>query len=355
MSTTSSIAGYEVTREESVQRVLADLVAMLNTTRRQEVDERRFDWMYRSNPDGEAALWFVRNGSGVVAGFAAALPRRMLVQGQQRTCWNCADLSVLPQFRRNGLAVRLRQAARAGVEQGQVDFLYAHPNAAAAGAHEKAGNLAVGQMVRYARPLRSAAYLDHLLRSRTLSRAAAAVIDPVLRLSGGGVFHRMAHRVRIVNHCRFDERFDVLFERYAAAAAVLGIRDAGYLNWRYTENPMYATHAVLAEDEGRLCGYLLFMRTDDQLLVKDVFPPCDPGVLRDLVSAVIREGFRQEMQSVSVTLLEGSPVLSVFEEFGFSLRPDRSRMFAYAPTECPFREDVLQAKSWFLTVGDRDV
>jgi hypothetical protein len=279
----------------------------------------------------------------------------MLVHGQLRTCWNCADLSVLPDFRRHGLAVRLRQAARAGVNQREVEFLYGHPNAAAAGAHQKAGNTVVGRMVRYARPLRTAGHLERRLRSRILSRAAGAVVDPLLRLASKGFRHRPSHRLQVVSGCRFDERFDRLCEEHAQAAAVVGVRDARYLNWRYADNPQYESHAILAEDAGRLCGYLVFTSSDDQLYIKDVFPPSDAGVLRDLIAAAIREGDRQGMHSVSLTVLESNPVVPVLEEFGLSQRPDDSQMFAYAPADSPLHQSVLNPHAWYLTVGDRDV
>lgn len=350
-----AVPGYVVVREPAIEPIRDELVRLLNATRRHDVDAQRFEWMYRGNPDGEAAVWFVRTHAGEIAGFAAALPRRMNVRGQDLMCWNCADLSVLPPFRRQGLAALLRGAARRGVEQGEADFLYGHPNDAAAGAHEKAGNLPVGRMVRYARPLRTAAYLERGLRHRGLSRLAGAVIDPVLRITGRGAFHRPSCRMQVVDRCRFDQRFDELFARHRSATVILGVRDARYLNWRYADNPLYETSAILAEEGDQLRGYLLFTEKNGHMMVKDVFPPSSPAVLDDLICRVVQEGYRRLVGTVSVTALEGNPALPAFEKFGFSQRPDGSRMFAYAPAASRLAEFIAHAPSWYLTVGDRDI
>ena len=101
---------FEVT-EEPLDRVRGAAVSLLNATRRDPIDESRFDWMYRSNPDGPAVLWSVREtGSADLAGFTVALPRRMIVDGELRSAWNCADFSMDPRYRTLGPAIKLRRA-----------------------------------------------------------------------------------------------------------------------------------------------------------------------------------------------------------------------------------------------------
>ncbi len=342
--------------EEQVTNSLKECVATLNATRRNPTDEARFDWLYQANPDGEAVLWAIRHAeTNEMVGFTVALPRRMLVDGELRTCWNGADFSILPKYRTLGLAMKLRRAAKEGVDAGRVDFLYAHPNERMAVIHAKVGHQPVGRMLRYAKPLRAAPYLHEKLGRGTLAAVAGWVVDPMLPFGSREWRHRASTEVRLVESPKFDERYDRLFDESARCARAIGVRDGRYLNWRYAENPLYATHALEASEGGRLRGYLLFRVEGDSASIKDVFPPNDEAAARDLIAAMIHGGRRRGLKSASMTTLEGNPWDARFAEFGFRLRPESSEMFGYAPADCAWRDIVLDKQSWFLTVGDRDV
>ena len=342
--------------EDSLESARTEVCATLSATRRGPAVETRHDWLYRDNPDGNAILWTLRKlDSGEMAGFTVALPRRMMVDGEVRTCWNGADFSILPKYRTLGLAMKLRRAAKEGVDAGRVDFLYAHPNERMAVIHAKVGHQPVGRMFRYAKPLRAAPYLREKLKREALAATAARLIDPLMQFGSREWRHRMSLDVDLVESPRFDDRYDRLFDESTRCARVVGVRDGRYLNWRYAENPLYKTHALEAREGNRLGGYLLFRVEGESASIKDVFPPHDETVARDLIAAMIREGRKRGLKSASVTTLEGNPWDARFAEFGFRRRPDSSQMFAYASPGCPWRDVVLDKQSWFLTVGDRDV
>lgn len=333
-----------------------EVVAALKDTRKTEIPSARFDWMYYDNPDGPAVLWTIRDGpTGEMAGFTVALPRRVYVAGEIRRCWNCADFSIHTKFRTLGVAVKLRRAARDGVDAGDAEFLYAHPNARMQVVHERVGHTAVGTMVRYAKLIKSSGFLQRRLPAKWPVAVGSPIIDRALALASRERRHRFTCSVRFVEEPRFDERFDRLSEESSMVRRVVGVRDAAYLNWRYGDNPLHRARAVFAEEGPRLCGYALFTIDQGIAYIKDVFPPNDPAVVRDLVAQLIREARRLSVESISVVMLEGNPVLSILKEFGFSLRVECSKMFAYAPENSPLRPSVLDSREWFMTEGDRDV
>jgi len=352
---TASSMSFEVI-EQSLNAARDEAIAVLNQTRRHATDEARFDWLYRGNPDGEAVLWAVRKvATGEMAGFTVALPRRMMVDGQLRTCWNGADFSIRPEFRALGPAIKLRRAAKVGIDAGRADFLYAHPNERMAVIHSKVGHFPVGRMRRYAKVLRSGPYIERKVGNKRVAAAAGTIIDPLVRLAGRESRHRSKLDIAAVSPARFDDRYDRLFEEHTNCSRVVGVRDARYLNWRYAENPLYQTHALEAREGNRLLGYLLFIAESDVLQIKDVFPPGNEAAARDLIAGVIREGRKRRLQSASITTLEGNSLDPLLAEFGFHPRAETSEMFAYAPESSPLRDVVLDAHSWFVTVGDRDV
>jgi len=342
--------------EDSLEAAQDAVIAVFNQTRKRPSAIDRYDWLYRRNPDGKATLWTIRTGGAAeVVGFTVALPRRMLVDGQSRICWNGADFSILPRYRTLGLAMKLRRLAKEGVDGGRVDFLYAHPNERMAVIHGKVGHQPIGRMLRYAKVLRTAPYLRDRGNSALLARVAGCLLDPVLRFDGRQWRHQQTFEVRAVDRPEFSDRYDHLFADTPCSARVIGVRDGRYLDWRYRENPLYETHSLEAREGNQLRGYLLYRIDGETAMIKDVFPPDDSAVVRDLVAAMIREGRRRGLRNLSVVTLEGNPIDVRFAEFGFRRRPETSEMYAYAPAGCMWRGTVLDKTAWFLTVGDRDV
>jgi len=342
--------------EENLDEARDEALAMLDATRRDASPKRRYDWLYRDNPDGEAVLWAVRKvETGEMAGFTVALPRRMLVDGRPRVCWNGADFSIRQEFRTLGVAIKLRRAAKEGVDAGRVDFLYAHPNAKMQLIHEKVGHSPVGTMVRYAKPLRTGKHWKGRLKGTWLPAVAGKLTDVALHVRSPEWRHRPTFSTRLVESPVFDGRFDRLFERAEATRRVLGVRDSRYLDWRYARNPLYRTHAILAEDGEQLAGYLLFTRGQAMVHVKDVLVAGGRAAQRDLIAALIRLSRKTRSASISAAVLEGHPLEGTLTRFGFARRPDCSQMFGYAPMESPLREVVLDRSSWMVSVGDRDV
>ena len=145
-----------------------------------------------------------------------------------------------------------------------------------------------------------------------------------------------------------------MFER-VTQYPVLGIRDAAYLRWRYADNPLYDTHAILVRDQGHLIGYALFTLADDMLNVKDVFWSGDDGLVETLVWSLLVQARKRNACSVSFAGLEGHPIFDTLTKFGFSMRSGSSQMFAYAPDASDAARFVFDRKNWLLAVGDRDV
>jgi len=342
--------------EENLDEARDEAIAALNATREHATDPRRYDWLYRGNPDGEAVLWSIRKQeTGEMAGFTVVLPRRVLVDEQPHTCWNGADFSIYPKFRALGVAVKLRRAAREAIDHRRADFLYAHPNAKMQLIHERAGHSPVGSMVRYAKPLRVEPYLRNRLGNRALAAAAGKLVDAGCGLLRLGRRHRYNHDVQVAEAPTFDNRFDTLFDRAAGVRRVVGVRDARYLHWRYAENPLYRTHAALAEENGQLRGYAVFSVEDDVLQVRDILAAPNGPTERDLVARLIEHGRRRRLTSISVVVLEGHPIVDTLNTFGFSRRIDSSQMFGYArETDC-LRDVIFDPGAWLVSVGDRDV
>jgi hypothetical protein len=304
---------------------LRECCEVLNATRERQADLRRFEWLYLQNPDGEAVVWQLRDGkSGEVAGFTAALPRRMWVQGQQRLCWIGSDFSVMPKYRTLGLAIKLRRAARDAIDAGRADFLYAHPNDRMAVIHSRAGHESVGTMIRLARPLRTGSFIAQRTSSAIAGRVAGVLLDPVVRIADSATWSIRHLELRHLGEADFDATFDVL-------------------------------DAATSARSGEIAGFLTFVRDDESLSIKDIFPGSRPDVVRLLVQEARRIGYRSGASSVSMTLLESHPIAQVLRQEQFRPRAEKSQMFAYCPRGRPWERAVMDGGCWRITVGDRDL
>ena len=94
---------------------------------------------------------------------------------------------------------------------------------------------------------------------------------------------------------------------------------------------------------------------DDAGNIRDVFPMDQPDVARDLLAMAVQLGRRQGLSSLTFTFLKSNPLLPSLQQFGFRQRSGFSQMYGYAPESSALRPIILDADSWWLTVGDRDV
>lgn len=331
--------------------------AILNATRERQSIASRFDWLYLNNPDGKAVVWMLRDlDSGEAVGFTAALPRRLLVLGVERRCWIGSDFSVLAKCRTLGLAVKLRRAAKNGVDAGRVDCLYAHPNDRMAIIHSRVGHSATGKMIRLARPLRVGALIAGRVSSPAFGRTAGAILDPMIRWTDRASWSGRRFEYHHLSTASFDSRFDDLFTREGQADTVVGVRDSTYLNWRYAANPCYKSEVVLAlNKQGQLEGFAVFVRDGDSLTVKDLFPSHSLNPASGLLHELRRIGYRAGLQSITVTLLETNPLVPVLRSQGFVQRAETSQMYTYCSPSRAWASAVANPEQWRLTAGDRDI
>ena len=317
---------------------------------------QRFARLCRSNPDGPAVLWSVREtGSNRIAGFRAAFPCHVLVDGERRTAWNGGDFWIDPRLQGLAVAVKLDRVVKDGVDAGRADFFYTFPTERMQIIHDRVGFQQIGTVVRLVRPLRSWNGVERrglvrwLLpgRSRRLGNALHSWRSAERR-------HRLTHDVRRFTAAAFDEGFDRLFEATAATRRVIAIRDQRHLNWRYGQDPQHPADGVVVEQGGTLKGYALFRSDDGVGRVKDILA-VDGLALPDLVVSLVRSAEHLGLRALEACVDERNPVLPVLEEFGFVREPETEAVYAYAPHRTAIRTALLAGETWLLALGDRDV
>ena len=160
----------------------------------------------------------------------------------------------------------------------------------------------------------------------------------------------------------FDEEFDELWNRNRGLAPVIQVRDAAYLNWRYSGAPGFAYRPFAIRSNGRLLGYMVIrtMRLMGHFfgVLSDLFPfPVrDPVTTKRLFRFACDYCKTQGAEFMTCLLPRADP--SFFKGLGLRkvpavLNPKKW----YFGCRYPHHErSVLgSAGNWHLTYGDTDI
>jgi hypothetical protein len=314
---------------------------------------RRFDWLYRENPAGLGRLWIaVDSSTGDPIGSAGAFPRRMCVQGRSITAWVLGDLCIDEQHRSLGPAVQLQRTCLEEIGSAGGSFWYDFPSRSMEAVYRRLGMTAPqGRLVRLARPLRLGSKLRQRLGVSPLSRGVGAAVD--LALACAARPRRLSRSLSIAPHeGAYHEEFSALAGLVNAHYGLCSERSAGYLNWRYHDNPIQPHEALCVRRGGVLLAYVVLAYEEgDTATVVDLFGIPDVSLLRALLRAAAARAWYRGAATVSISLLESHPWIRLVRQLGFHLRDAAP---VYLRSTGGSDTSLVADIPWFLTLGDRD-
>lgn len=284
----------------------------------------KYDWFYRDCPFGTPLLCILRHrASGAAVGVAAAGPRRMQAGGRALRAGVLVDMAVLPEHRSLGPALVLQQGLLEAAAT-RFDLVYGFPNPKAAPVFKRVGYVQMADMVRYARVLRHARYLERRM-PRALARLAGPLVDGVVALAdawrrrGGPMF-----AATWVERLAADA--EALWAAGTPPAATLAVRDRTLLSWRFDRGPVPPTRYLELRDrgDGSLRAWFACLVEDRMLHVADYWS-CDGahGIGRAAIEALLRAARRDGHVAVSVQLAGAAPALAGWLGAGFQARGRR--------------------------------
>ena len=313
--------------------------------------EAKFDWYYQRNPNGAPDILFLlHNGNADTVGVAAVGHRRMRLNNVMLLTAVTVDFVVRPEHRTLFPALLLqKEVCRRALQMHHV--VWGLPNLYATAVFSRAGYQLVGQMVRYARVLRSTEYLARHL-SPLISRVAGTIVDWILL----GIFVWRKPRARSYLtkwQQRPDARFDDLWQRSAAPNQLMGVRDEQYLTWRFGDFLLraYSFFTLASAEDQRLIGYAVCEIDQQTLHVRDfLIDPNIAGAAAYLWHSLVKEAYRKGLTSLSVEFHGGELLQKELTDAGLSARDQRPLYAALAKESLP----LLQGRQWYLTCADVD-
>ena len=315
-------------------------------------DGRRFDWLYRNGPHGEARAWLAIDGNQeTVIGAAAAFPRRFYVGDREISGWVLGDFCLDAGYRSLGPALQLQRACLGVTESNGGMFCYDFPSASMVAVYKRLGIEPTGKMLRLAKPLRVDRKVKEMIKNAAVERMVTSVGNALLKRASARADTDESLEVAV--HAQLcGEEFTVLAQEQRGKFGLCLDRSAEYLNWRYISNPLARHEIVTARRNGRLVGYVVWTRVGEDASIVDFFGEEDSGMARRLVAEIATLAQECGVMTLSVSLNESHPLLSLFCEMGFRLR-DSVPVVIIPSKTFPHKIDP-QLTGWYLMQGDRD-
>jgi hypothetical protein len=328
-------------------RILAALRRYLNPA----ADERRFLWLYQACPWGHARTWLAEEAeTGEVVGICSAFPRRVQSGRAILTGWVLGDFCFAPEYRTLGPAMRLQRACLDEIDGRTVAFCYDFPSAAMTAVYGRLGVKPIGQVIRYAKPLR----VDRKLRpvvgagaARWLgSLASVSLVWQDRRRPQAGGLEMAAHE----GPC--GDEFTGLTAGTNGSGVVVQ-RTAEYLNWRYLASAGRRHDIHVARSRGRLRAYAVTTREGEDATLVDVIGDGERGVMEALVLDVADRLRRTGVMTLSAPISDAHPLGDLLPRLGFQPR-ERTPLIVYTGRRREPDAAELDTSRWSLTHGDRD-
>jgi hypothetical protein len=352
--------GAYAAEESDLDAVADDLIRLWSANLRsmQGQAASKLDWYYRAAPTGRGHAVVLRAPGGrgePVVGCQGIGFRRVMCGERVVRAALLADLAVDAQHRTLFPALTLVRRTRELAAR-VADFQYGFPNGQAKGLFTRVGYRHLGNVARYARPLRLAPFIERRVRSQILARAAGAVLDAGTAALGAPARLRASRRYRLQSLPEPDPRFDALFDVARRQYGVIADRGREFLRWRFSRGrqPAELLGLVRLSDDA-LVAYAVIVRKDDAAHLAD-FLAAPERELASLLRLVLPALRSRGCASVSARFLGTSRIPRLLAAAGFRQRnADRAVVMDVpggdASIGCPALTDL---ESFYLTDADED-
>jgi hypothetical protein len=306
----------------------AELLSVLQDNLPALPHARRFEWLYRDNPDGPAWSWFALDkNAGRVVGTTSVFPRSIWVNGRLQLCGQVGDFAISPSHRSLGPAVLVQRATFQPVDAGQLCFCYdCPPHDAGMSTFRRIGLKPNCVVQRCALPLR----IDEHLRKRL------GFSFPVLAVAGNAVWQlwrrtgKTVHGLEITEHSgRFSDEFTALDRAMNSSNAVRACRGAAQLNWRYRDDPLNTYDVLTARSQGTLSGFVVFQLSARKITIVDLIGAESPEVALALLNTVAHK-YGASRDTMEACVSSESDAAAPLSRAGFRTRGVAAHIVAYA-------------------------
>ena len=314
----------------------------------------KYDWCYGQTPQGVGRLYILGYGENDTAiGVQGIVPRSWWFKGKAASVGICADLAVEKNHRSIGPALTLvRRVIELEQRLGSAEMLFGFPNSKSEALYRRAGYTKMGEITRYARPLRLRHWLARKGIPVPVVTLLGAIADLVLRTHVALSSMFLPQQWRCVPVTEFDKRFDELWSRVAPQAGPMVPRNSGYLRWRFCKSFVRQVRVMVLEaNDGRIDGYVIYRIGENKMVsIQDFLAVENVRALPAMLNSFVREMYKRGYYGISLEYFGPKPIADALIHAGFS------------PRECnpiyvvlnESADSLVQGPPPYFTASDRD-
>ncbi len=324
--------------------------------RRSDWIEPRWRWMYVDSAKrlGESPqVWLYRDQGKIVGHHGAQQVAFQIGNKVRKTAW-LVETMILPNHREKGLGASLviqsKEDMPFNLSLGQTDQMR--------GILERLGWKRVAPLQTYMLPLDP---------SQLVKGKVPAVVAPLasgwMRLRQGALQLRHGQRRKTMDFRkveRYSVEHDQLWDRVASCYPCATVRDAGYLNWKYVEQPGQDFHRLDVLVEGQLIGSVVLAMHEPNAKYRyrranivEMVTSTELSAIESVIEVAVRYSRQAKAAALNMHVI-CPPIENVLEAFGFVKRAPTRFLLALLDARVNACL-LLDPMKWLVTQGDSDI
>jgi hypothetical protein len=313
-----------------------------------------FRYKHYENPHGLSTPLFVEKTGDDIKGINGFMAAKFICESQELYAAQSCDSAVLAQYRDKDVFKSIIKNAQKQLQSAGVDFLFGFPNQNSYPGFIKLGWKHEVDFCRYFLPIQW-----HVLLQNKIGRKCAGIAHTLLSPITLSRVNRLATKpfkvtIKSYDLCPFTEEDCATINN---CGKIMIKRSIEYYEWKLDKNPTRNFKYIVAKEEGRLYGFIVYYVGGGEVNIVDWFCVSDNKylIMAKLIKQLINEGTK-----INALLINAeSNEVEFMKRLGFwnsanrILKRKKSPLVIYILN--PALEDKLHApEKWSLRYIDSD-
>lgn len=321
---------------------------------------RWWHWMYKENPVGHGRIW-VAEDDGKIVGHYPLIFMMLKVGNQIVKASQNIDQMTHPDYRRQGIALKLGRQALDESEREEVYITIGFANEGSYGVDIKTGWFDICYMQLMVKVFN----VENTVRVKFKNKFAARLFATGAKLALLALSRRRKtpffDGLTITQVSSFDERINEFWTKVSSQFQIMVVRNKDYLNWRYVAIPDVNYLIYIAEKTGQIYGYLVLrcLQQDDVKAgrIFDILAQSEE-IAQCLVSKAVEHCEREKVDFIIIngSMIANKIYLKSLRKNGFIAIPfiKGGRFIAYSSSPHISKDFLRNPENWLVQMGDSD-
>jgi len=318
---------------------------------------RQWVWKYKKSPLGKYIL--VVDHEGQIVAHNSHIP--VSVKVGKKILESCIGTNAMthPKYRRRGLQWKLRANAHDELVKASIYWQYSFPGEIFQRHPGTRTSYAVCKIPVMMKIFDTTEIVRKLIRIRVLAKVLSVWSNLII-----GAFFKSKKKpiiegVKITKIVKFDDRINDFWNNVSKYFDIIVVRNKKYLNWRYSQRPDSNFRILLAEEDEKILGYIVFSSKDESGFIVDLLVfPHRLDVIQNLVVMAVEQLRKERVYRIICWMVKNNPYYRILRANGFIHLPSRYALYPltveiYSPSNVP-TEFAKNPNNWYLTLGDTE-